>query len=456
MADETILVIDDESGIRESLKKILEYAGFHVSLADNGEEGIGLYRKETPELVLLDIKMPGMDGMEVLKHLLTIDPNAYVIMISGHGTIETAVEAIKDIGAYNFLEKPLDQERILTEIRNALRERSLKLENLEFRENEERRYRMVGDSRKLKEVLDLADKVAPSNARVLIRGENGTGKELLARYIHRKSKRAARKFVEVNCAAIPRELVESELFGHEKGSFTGAYSRKIGKFQQAHGGTLFLDEIGDMSLDTQAKVLRALEDGAIQRVGGHEDIQVDVRVISATNKNLERDIEEENFREDLYYRLDVMTLWLPPLRERKEDIPHLIEIFLRNFAVENGVMPKRISQDVIDYLMAQSWPGNIRELKNTIERLAILAVTDEIGLEDIKAFAGSERRGGSQLSAGSFETYADFKESTERAFLEEKLQENDWNVSETARKLGMQRSNLYKKIEKYGLSKENS
>ncbi len=456
MADETILVIDDESGIRESLKKILEYAGFQVSLADNGEEGIDLYRKEMPDLVLLDIKMPGMDGMQVLRQLLTIDSNAYVIMISGHGTIETAVEAIKDIGAYNFLEKPLDQERILTEIRNALRERSLKLENIEFKESEERRYRMVGESRNLKEVLELADKVAPSNARVLIRGENGTGKELLARYIHRKSKRSARKFVEVNCAAIPRELVESELFGHEKGSFTGAYSRKIGKFQQAHGGTLFLDEIGDMSLDTQAKVLRALEDGVIQRVGGQEDIQVDVRVISATNKDLERNIEEESFREDLYYRLNVMTLWLPPLRERNEDIPELVEVFLHNFAVENGVMPKRISQDLMDYLSSQTWPGNIRELKNTVERLAILTVSDEIGLKDIKTFAGSERRGASRSSPRSFETYTDFKESTEKTFLREKLEDNDWNVSETARKLGMQRSNLYKKIEKYGLGKENT
>jgi two-component system nitrogen regulation response regulator NtrX len=451
-ANENILVIDDDPGILESLEKILKYEGYGVCLADNGKEGIDLYRRESPDLVLLDIKMPGMDGIEVLQEIRTIDSNAYLIIISGHGTIQSAVEATK-FGAYYFLEKPLDQEQLFVVVRNALRARSLFLENIEYKANEERRYRIVGESESLKEVIQLAEKVAQSNARVLIRGDNGTGKELLARYIHRKSKRNDKIFIEVNCAAIPRELVESELFGHEKGSFTGAYSKKIGKFQQAHNGTLFLDEIGDMSLDTQAKVLRALQDGIIQRVGGHEDIQVDVRVISATNKDLEREIEQETFREDLYYRLNVVTLWIPSLRERKEDIPLLVENFLRDFSVENGVKTISITNEALEYFKGLPWPGNIRELKNTVERLAILSGSDEIGLKEVKEFAEGTRRKGDTASSSDFDTYSDFKETTEKAFLKAKLEENGWNVSETARKLGMQRSNLYKKIEKYDLSK---
>jgi two-component system nitrogen regulation response regulator NtrX len=454
MANDNILVIDDEPGILESLKKILEYEGYGVFLAEDGEQGIDLFRRVSPDLVLLDIKMPGMDGMEVLKEIRSIDPNAYVIMISGHGTIQTALEAIK-IGAYYFLEKPLDQEQILIMIRKALNERGLYLENIELRESEERRYKIIGESKSLEEVLQSAGKVAPSNARVLIRGENGTGKELLARYIHRNSKRSRKKFIEVNCAAIPRELVESELFGHEKGSFTGAYSKKIGKFQQAHGGTLFLDEIGDMSMDTQAKVLKALEDGKIQRVGGQEDIQVDVRVISATNKDLEHEIEEDSFREDLYYRLNVVTLRIPPLRERKEDIQVLVECFLSDFLIENGMKPKRFNESAIDYFKGLSWPGNIRELKNTVERIAIFSTSNEIGLKDVKAYAEETRSVGGATLSGEIKTYSDFKEKTESTFLREKLEENGWNVSETARKLGMQRSNLYKKIEKYSLSKED-
>jgi two-component system nitrogen regulation response regulator NtrX len=398
--------------------------------------------------------MPGMDGMEVLKEIRTNDPHACVIMISGHGTVETAVEAINELGALNFLTKPPDRERLLIDIKGALERRNLRIENVRLKADKERRYQIVGESEPLKDVIQLADKVGPSNARVLIRGENGTGKELLARYIHRESNRQGEKFVEVNCAAIPRELVESELFGHEKGSFTGAYSRKTGKFQQAHGGTLFLDEVGDMSIDTQAKVLRALQDGIIQRVGGKEDIQVDVRVISATNKDLEAEIEAEKFREDLYYRLNVVTLWVPPLRHRKEDIPLLAEKFLMDFSVENGIKPKRITDDAMQYLTGLSWPGNIRELKNTVERLAILSASDEIDRQDMKLFTEGARKVSSAASASDAETYGDFKESTEKVFLKEKLEENNWNVSETARKLGLQRSNLYKKIEKYNLSRE--
>jgi two-component system nitrogen regulation response regulator NtrX len=453
MANESILVIDDEPGVRESLRKILEYEGYRISLAENGAEGIERYRREAPDLVLLDIKMPGMDGMEALRELLSVDPGAHVIMISGHGTIQTAYDAGRQ-GAYDFLEKPLDQEQTLFRVRKALEERTLRRENARLRADQERRYRIIGESRALREVLEMADKVGPTNARVLIRGENGTGKELLARYVHRKSRRSGAAFVEVNCAAIPRELVESELFGHEKGSFTGAHAKKIGKFQQAHGGTLFLDEIGDMSFDTQAKVLRALQNGVIQRVGGKEDIQVDVRVISATNKELEREIEEQRFREDLYYRLNVVTLWLPPLRERREDIPLLAESFLGGFAAENGMRPMRFTAEAMEYLRGLPWPGNVRELKNTVERLAILAGSEEIGLKEVRAFTEAPRRTGSMLPGGLAETFGDFKEQSESAFLRGKLEENGWNVSETARKLGMQRSNLYKKIEKFGLRRD--
>jgi len=452
MANESILVIDDEQGILESLKKTLEYEGYQVSLADNGKLGIERFREKSPDLILLDIKMPGMDGIDVLKEIRTIDSSAFVLIVSGHGTIKTAVDAIK-FGAFDFLEKPLDQEILLLRVKTALQSRNLLLENIQYKEGEERRYRIVGESRALKDVVQTADKVAASNVRVLIRGENGTGKELLARYIHRKGKRGQKSFVEVNCAAIPRELVESELFGHEKGSFTGAHARKIGKFQLAHGGSLFLDEVGDMSLDTQAKVLRALQDGVIQRVGGREDIHVDVRVIAATNKDLEREIEAGNFREDLYYRLNVVALRVPPLRERMEDIPLLVESFLKGFSMENGLKTKRINPEAIDYLKGLPWPGNIRELKNTVERLAILSIADEIGLKDARTHAEGGRKAAAVTASGDLKTYNEFKETTERAFLMEKLEENDWNVSETARKLGMQRSNLYKKIEKYGLNK---
>ena len=453
MANEKILIIDDEPGILESLKKILEYEGYQVCLADNGKGGLDLFRSEDPDLVLLDIKMPGMDGMDVLREILKIDGKAYVIMISGHGTIRTAVEAIK-FGAYYFLEKPLDQEQILIMARNAMEARNLFLENRAFRADEERRYRMTGESETLTEVLSLAEKVADSNARVLIRGENGTGKELLARHIHKRSRKRGKPFVEVNCAAIPKELVESELFGHEKGSFTGAYSRKTGKFQQADNGTLFLDEIGDMSFETQAKVLRALQEGVIQRVGGKEDIHVDVRVISATNKDLEQEIERGAFREDLYYRLNVVTIRIPPLRERRGDIPQLVERFINDFSLENGIKPKRVEAEAVDYLRQLSWPGNVRELKNMVERLAILSTSDVIGLDDVKAFTEGERQAPGRDVFEAAGTYTEFKEKSEKAFLKTKLEENRWNVSETARKLEMQRSNLYKKIEKYSLSKE--
>ncbi len=455
MAEEIILVVDDESSIRESLKKILEYEGYRVILGENGSQGLDLFNSESPDLVLLDIKMPGMDGMDVLKEIREIDPSAYVIMISGHGTADNAVEAIKELGAFYYFTKPPDMERLLKMARNAIDARRQRIELERLRADEGRRYQIIGGSKPLADVIELADKVGPSNARVLIRGENGTGKELLARYIHKTSKREGERFVEVNCAAIPKELVESELFGHEKGSFTGAYTRKTGKFQLAHRGTLFLDEVGDMSFDTQAKVLRALQDGIIQRVGGKEDIRVDVRVISATNKDLEAEIEAGRFREDLYYRLNVVTLWVPPLRERKGDIPLLAEKFLVDFSVDNGLKPKRLADEAMAYLMGLSWPGNIRELKNTVERLAILSASDEIGLEDVELFTEGARRVEAPTSSPGADTYSDFKESTEKIFLKEKLDENNWNVSETARKLGMQRSNLYKKIEKYNLSRED-
>ncbi len=449
-----LLVVDDEKGIREALAQVFEYEGHDVSAAEDGPDALLTAESFHPDVIFLDVKMPGMDGLDVLARLRTECPGALVVMISGHGTIETAIEATRN-GAYDFLEKPLDTDRLLVTLRRALELNGLTDSIADLKSQVESRYEIVGTSYQVRQVLDRVEKVAPTEARVLITGENGTGKELVARAIHRLSSRSDKSFVEVNCAAIPSELIESALFGHMKGSFTGAVADREGKFEQAHGGTLFLDEIGDMSLEAQAKVLRVLEQGALTRVGGSKSIEVDVRVISATNKDLEQQIEVGAFREDLFYRLNVVPIQIPALRERRDDVPMLIGHFCEQMANGQGVAPKRFSPSAVERLQALPWPGNVRELRNTVERLLILSGSHEVGPEDVDLLASGS--GGSPSMAGEIlglKTFVEFKESAERAYIVQKLRENEWNVAETARRIEMPRSNLYKKIERYGLVRD--
>ena len=451
-----ILVVDDEQGIRGALGQLLEYEGYDVRTAANAVDGLAEYDRFKPHLVFMDVKMAGIDGIEALKQLRQKDPAAAVVMISGHATIQTAVEATQ-LGAYDILEKPLDTDRILVLLRNALSHLDLSEENARLKETIESRYEIVGRSYAIRALIDRIEKVAATPARVLITGENGTGKELVARAVHRQSTRAKKPFVEVNCAAIPSELIESELFGHMKGSFTGAVQDRAGKFEQADGGTLFLDEIGDMSLNAQAKVLRVLQDNVVTRIGGSKPIQVDVRVLAATNKNLEEEIAAGRFREDLYYRLNVVPLAVPPLRERRDDIPGLIAHFINTLSAREGVSPRTIAPEAVQRLQGLDWPGNVRELRNTIERLLILASGPRITEADVDRLVG--RRAGDGASLGNLlevQTFEEFKHAAERAFLVAKLRQFDWNVSETARALDMPRSNLYKKIERYGLTRENA
>jgi two-component system nitrogen regulation response regulator NtrX len=454
-----VLVVDDEKGIREALQQLLEYEQIEVRTGATGAEALTLYEEFRPHLVFLDVKMQGMDGIETLKRLRELDHQAQIVMISGHGTIQTAVEATQH-GAYDFLEKPLDTDRVLLTLRNALQHVELASENLRLRAVVHAEYEIVGSSRGVKQVIERIEKVAPSNARVLILGENGTGKELVARAIHALSPRAQGPFVEVNCAAIPGELIESELFGHMKGSFTGAFADREGKFELADGGTLFLDEIGDMSLAAQAKVLRALEEGVISRVGSGKALRVDVRVIAATNKNVPAEIAAGRFREDLYFRLNVVPIEIPPLRARRADIPQLVEHFVAQFTEQSGLARKEFEKEAVKRLTAYDWPGNIRELRNAVERLLILTAGPVVTPEDVERLAGVGTRdagGGGDLTGAPWmraATFEEFKQAAERAYLLVKLKEHDWNVSETARTLNMPRSNLYKKIERYHLARE--
>ena len=451
-----VLIVDDEAGIRQALGQLLEFEGYEVRSAENAVDGISQYERWRPHLVFMDVKMAGIDGLEALKRLREIDPAAVVVMISGHATIQTAVEATQR-GAYDILEKPLDTDRILVTLRNALSHLDLHEENTRLRQAIQSRFEIVGRSFAIRAVTDKIEKVAGTPARVLITGENGTGKELVARAIHRNSPRADGPFVEVNCAAIPSELIESELFGHMKGSFTGAVADRAGKFEQANGGTLFLDEVGDMSLAAQAKVLRVLQDGVVTRIGGSKPIQVDVRVLAATNKKLETEIADGRFREDLFYRLNVVPLHVPPLRERREDIPQLVSHFVQQLTRGEGMPPRIITPEAEQRLTHHEWPGNVRELRNTIERLLILSTGPRIGAEDVDRLVG--RGSGDAAGIGALlecRTFEEFKQAAERAFLLAKLRENDWNVSETARALDMPRSNLYKKIERYALTREST
>src|SRR5947199_971870 len=382
MPKSRILVIDDEGPIRDSLKMTLEYEGYEFVGAATGQEGLALAEREAPDLVVLDVKMPGMDGIEVLVRLRAMNETLPVVVISGHGTISTAVEATKK-GAFDFIEKPFASERVLVSLRNALDQGRLRDENRSLKRAVEVRHQMIGDSSGLKQVMAAVGRAAPTNATVLIQGESGVGKELVARTIHRNSLRSRERFVQVNCAAIPEELIESELFGHEKGSFTGATEKQVGRFEQADRGTIFLDEIGDMSAKTQAKVLRVLQEGEVERLGSARTIKVDVRVIAATNKNLEEEIGRGNFREDLYFRLAVIPISVPPLRARPEDIPTLVRHYMEYFARENNVRPKRIAPAALDVLQRHRWKGNIRELRNAVERLMIMSAGETIEAADL-------------------------------------------------------------------------
>ena len=378
-----LLIVDDEESIGDALRQVFEYEGHTVRVARDGPQALAMVEESRPDLTFLDVKMPGMDGLEVLENLRGMDSQALVIMISGHGTIDTAVEATRK-GAFDFLEKPLDTDRLLVTLRNALAVKGLSESVERLRTEVESRHEIVGSSFQIRQVLERVEKVGPAEARVLITGENGTGKELVARAIHRLSERKEGPFVEVNCAAIPSELIESELFGHMKGSFTGAVADRAGKFEQADGGTLFLDEVGDMSLAAQAKVLRALEQGVVTRVGSSKSVQVDVRVVAATNKDLEQEIKEGNFREDLYYRLNVVPIEVPPLRDRREDIPMLVRHFVGLLEKTDRVTPRDLSQGALDRLQSLEWAGNVRELRNTVERLLILSSGDTIGEGDVE------------------------------------------------------------------------
>lgn len=441
-----ILVVDDDDGIRRSLNKILSYEGYEVTQASNGSQGVNLALQEEPDLILLDIKMPRMDGIEVLETLLKQGTKAPVVMISGHATVTTAVEATK-LGAFDFMEKPLDRERLLITIRNALEKKELVESNEALRQVVQSQTTIVGEHPELKKVLDKVDKVAPTNATVLIIGESGSGKEGLASRIHEMSGRQG-KFVQVNCAAIPEELIESELFGHVRGAFTGATDNRVGKFQLADGGTLFLDEIADMSLNTQAKVLRVLQDGDFQSVGSAKTQKVDVRVVAATNKDLEDMVANGEFREDLYFRLNVVPLRSLPLNQRRSDIPALVKHFIGLFAKANGLPESDFADATIKFLQNYNYRGNIRELKNLVERMLILGEEDVI-----QGLAGKTQRShGNALDYTSFNSLKTFKDTMEKNFLIAKLRENNGNISKTAESIDTPRSNLYKKLELYSIN----
>jgi two-component system nitrogen regulation response regulator NtrX len=451
-----ILLIDDDAGIRESMRMPLEYEGYEYLSAGSAEEGISLVQRESPDIVFLDVKMAGMDGMEALNRIKALDETVPVVMISAHGTTTTAFEASKR-GAVDFIEKPFGAERLLVTIRNQLDRSRLINENRSLRRAAEVRHQMVGESAALRQVSDAIKRAAPTNATVLLLGESGVGKELVARAIHRNSLRSRERFIQVNCAAIPEELIESELFGHEKGSFTGATEKQIGKFEQADKGTIFLDEVGDMSPKTQAKVLRVLQEGEVERLGSARTIKVDVRVIAATNKNLEQEIEKGTFREDLYFRLTVIPIRVPALKDRREDIPALVKHFADLFARENNRRAPRFTAAAHEFFQKARWKGNVRELKNTVERLIIMTPGETIDVEDLRDIVRLEPRPAPSDNSEKEKpgTLREFKESAERAFLVEKLREHSWNISKTAEVIGTPRSNLYKKLEQYGISQEN-
>jgi two-component system nitrogen regulation response regulator NtrX len=444
MSKALVLIVDDEEGIRMTLSGIFEDEGYGAVTAGSGEDALRVAKEVNPDVVILDIWLSGIDGIQTMKELREWNPDLPVIIISGHANIELAVKATR-IGAYDILEKPLSMEKVLLTVYRALEKRNLEIENRALRENLIRKAKLVGNSAKINQLREQIRMAAASNSRVLILGESGSGKELVAHLLHENSPRSVKPFIEVNCAAIPQELIESELFGHEKGSFTGAFETKKGKFEQADNGTLFLDEIGDMSLQTQAKVLRVIETQEFQRVGGNKNIKVDVRIISATNKDLSEEVKKDAFREDLFFRLNVIPIKVPALRERPEDIPLLVDYFLESFASEYGQQPKKVSPEAVKILQKHTWPGNIRELRNVLERLVIMTQSKIISPGDL--FIPDAKR----ADYFDVDSLKDARELFERDFIARKLAENSWNISKTAENLDIERSNLHRKIKAYNI-----
>ncbi len=449
---ETILVVDDEAQIRNTLRGVLSDEGFDVVEAENGRAALEMLAQQQPRLAIVDIWMPEVDGIELVQCMRSQAPAVPIIVISGHGTIETAVRAIQ-LGAYNFVEKPLSLDKTVIAVGNALKQRRLEQENRDLRARVESKQMLIGESASMRELRKQIRMAAPTHGRVLIFGENGTGKELVARSIHAQSLRKNGSFIEVNCAAIPEELIESELFGHVKGAFTGAVAARKGKFEAADGGTLFLDEVGDMSLKTQAKVLRVLQEQKVVAVGSAEAVNVDCRVIAATNKDLEREIAAGNFRDDLFFRLNVIPFHMPPLRERREDIPALVDHFIEDFCGEYGKRPKKASAEAMELLMAYPWPGNVRELKNVIERLVIMVASDDIGARDLPPPLRKGREEGPD-GLGDFPSLASAREAYEKQYILKKLRDHEGNVSRTAEALQIERSHLYRKMKAYGIKQE--
>ena len=447
----SVFIIDDEQQICESLKMILEYEEYQVDYSTRAKDAIEGLKEKPADVLLLDIQMPEMNGFEILNWLKENKVDIKTIMISAHSSLENAVKATK-LGAFDFIEKPIDREKLLISVRNAADQNRLLIENKNLKSTVAADENIIDESASIKNILSTIDRVARTDARILITGENGTGKELVARAIYSKSGRANKNFVEVNCAAIPNELIESELFGHEKGSFTGALQQRIGKFELANNGILFLDEIGDMSLSAQAKVLRAIEDGIIERVGGNKKISVNVRILSATNKDLKEEIKAGRFREDLFHRLNVIPIHIPPLRERKDDIPVLVDSFIKQLCAKNNIPQKSIAPQALKMLQTFEWTGNVRELRNFVERVIIMVPHPVIGEKDIESLMPKSSSGLNEILDLS-NSFQEFKEKAEKAFIERQLELNNWNISKTAEVLDIQRSHLYSKMKKYGLEK---
>ncbi|MBW2631495.1 MAG: sigma-54-dependent Fis family transcriptional regulator [Deltaproteobacteria bacterium] len=447
--NETILVVDDEESICLSLKGILSDEGYEALTAQSGEECLDIIEEELPSLVLLDIWLPGIDGIETLKRIKSRYPKIQVIMISGHGSVESAVTTTK-LGAFDFIEKPLSLDKIVLIVNHALDIIRLEEENRLLKDGQS--HEIDGNSKAIIELKEMIQIISPTNAWILIMGENGTGKELVARSIHRQSSRSDKPFIEVNCAAIPEELIESELFGHEKGAFTGATEKKRGKFDLANKGTIFLDEVADMSLKAQAKILRILQEKKFERVGGTRIIDTDVRVLAATNKDLEYEMEKGRFRQDLYYRLNVIPLEIPPLRDRIKDVPLLADHFIREFSLKESKKEKHIAADALEVLVDHTWPGNVRELKNIIERLVITSPSDIITADDIPPLSKDNHKSRDSGFSEDVYSFKGAREMFEKDYLVKKLVENNWNVKKTAESIGLERSNLHKKIKAYGLN----
>lgn len=448
----TVLIIDDEKEICESVKMILDYEGYLTEYSQLPSEGLNKLQSQNFSALLLDLIMPEMNGFEVLKRIKEKYTQLPVIIITAHGSIENAIKATK-LGAFDFIEKPIDRDKLLISVRNAVDQNKLLLDNEELKKSLFGEGKILGNSRAIQDILLLIEKVAPLDTRILITGENGTGKELVARAIHNDSLRKDKAFIEVNCAAIPNELIESELFGHEKGSFTGAVQQRIGKFELANKGTIFLDEVGDMSPQAQAKVLRVIEDGRLERVGGTKRIEVDVRIISATNKNLIEEISKEKFREDLFHRLNVIPINIPPLRERHEDIPILIKHFSTEITSKHKKLPVKFDEESIKYMQSMPWTGNVRELRNAVERIIIITGKNQITKKDVESLFVIGKANFTDLIDQS-NSFQEFKEKAEKAFIIKQLKSNDWNISKTAEILDIQRSHLYNKMKKYEIDKE--